>query len=137
MSKDASTNDENNSRTKLFYCDYEGCISCFLSYVNLLRHIANDNHVKRVEKLSIEDFSMIAYKSKLDSDQNQELLSLELEKINTDGNNYVHLPLSIQRWALPLARKVQPLTPKVRQFLKNVRRRTTAWNKMAAGGSRW
>jgi len=117
VTKDSSTNDENNSKTKLFYCNYEGCISRFLNYGNLLRHIANGNHIERFEKLSIEDFSMITYKSKLDSDQNQELLSLELEKINFNRNNYVHMPSSIQGWTFPFARKVKPLTPKVRQFL--------------------
>lgn len=114
VTKDTSTNDRCNSKTKLFYCDYEGCISRFLNYGNLLRHIATGSHVERLEKLSMDDFSMITYKSKLDSDQNQELLSLEPEKINFDRNNYIHLPISIQGWGLPSTRKVQPLTPKVR-----------------------
>jgi hypothetical protein len=117
VAKDASTNNGSNSTKKLFYCDYEGCISRFLNYGNLLRHITNGNHLERVEKVSIEDFSMITYKSKLDSDQSQDLLSLELEKINFNPDNYAHIPLSILRWALPLARKIQSLTPKVRQFL--------------------
>ena len=65
MAKDSDANDQKKSKSKLFYCDYEGCICRFLNYGNLLRHIANGNHIERFEKLSIKDFAMITYKLKL------------------------------------------------------------------------
>ena len=61
---------------------------------------------------------MITYKSKLDAADNQELLSLELEKTNFNWDNYNYIPTLNQGWALPLTRKVQTLSPKVKQFLK-------------------
>ena len=118
MAKDSDANDQKKSKSKLFFCDYEGCICRFLNYGNLLRHIADGNHIERFEKLSIKDFVMITYKSKLDAADNQELLSLELEKINFNWDNYNHIPTLNQGWALPLTPKVQTLSPKVKQFLK-------------------
>ena len=118
MAKDSDANDQKKSKSKLFFFDYEGCICRFLNYGNRLRHIANGNHIERFEKLSIKDFAMITYKSKLDAADNQELLSLELEKINFNWDNYNHIPTLNQGWALPLTRKVQTLSLKVKQFLK-------------------
>lgn len=118
VTKDLNTNNEPKSRNKLFYCDYEGCICRFLNYGNLLRHITNGNHDKRVEKLPMKDLAMITYKSKLDTVDNQELLSLELDRISLSQTDYTNIPLLNKGWALPLPRKVQRLTPKVRQFLK-------------------
>jgi hypothetical protein len=118
VAKDFDTNDPNKSKSKLFFCDYEGCIRRFLNYGNLLRHIATGNHVQRPEKLSMKDYAMITYKNKLDADNNQDHLCLELEKVHFNRDNYNHIsPLNIG-WGLPLNRKVQKLTPKVREFLK-------------------
>ena len=118
MTKDSDANDQQKSKSKLFFCDYEGCICCFLDHGNLLRHIANSNHIERFETLSIKDFAMITYKSKLNAADNQELLPLKLEKINFNWDNYNHIPTLNQGWALPLTRKVQTLSTKVKQFLK-------------------
>lgn len=68
--KDSGTTDQNKSKSKLFFCDYEGCICRFLNYDNLLFHKANGNHIERVEKLSMEDLAMITYKTKLDATDN-------------------------------------------------------------------
>ncbi|CAF2863321.1 unnamed protein product [Rotaria sp. Silwood2] len=92
VSKDADSNDQERSKPKLFFCDYEGCISRFLNYGNLLHHIANGNHIERVEKLSMKDVAMITYKSKLDTAENQQLLFLELQKINFNRDDYNHMP---------------------------------------------
>ncbi|CAF4218003.1 unnamed protein product [Rotaria sp. Silwood2] len=116
--KDADVNDQEKSKPKLFFCDYEGCICRFLNYGNLLHHIANGNHIERVEKLSIKDLAMVTYKSKLDAAENQQLLFLELQRINFNRDDYNHIPTLNQGWALPLNRKVQTLSPKVKQFLK-------------------
>ncbi len=117
--KGSDSNDQQESNSKLFFCDYEGCVRRFLKYGNLLRHIANGNHVQRVEKLPMKDLAMITYKSKLDAADHQELVSLELQRTDFNRNDYTHIPSLNQGWALPLTRKVRPLTPKVRQFLKN------------------
>ncbi|CAF4160876.1 unnamed protein product [Rotaria sordida] len=116
--KDADANDQEKSKPKLFFCDYEGCICRILNYGNLLHHIANGNHIERVEKLSMKDLAMITYKSKLDAAENQHLLLLELQRINFNRDDYNHIPTLNKGWALPLTRKVQTLSPKVKQFLK-------------------
>jgi hypothetical protein len=116
--KDFDTNNPNKSKSKLFFCDYEGCIRRFLRYGNLLRHVATGNHIQRPEKLSMKDFAMITYKNNLVARNIQEPLCLELEKVHFNRDNYNHIsPLNIG-WGLPLNRKLQKLTPKVKQFLK-------------------
>ncbi|CAF1289540.1 unnamed protein product [Rotaria sordida] len=116
--KDVDANDQEKSKPKLFFCDYEGCICRFLNYGNLLHHIVNGNHIERVEKLSMKDLAMITYKSKLDAAENQQLLFLELQRINFNRDDYNHIPTLNQGCALPLTRKVQTISPKVKQFLK-------------------
>ncbi|CAF3329676.1 unnamed protein product [Rotaria sp. Silwood2] len=116
--QDSGANDHDKSKSRLFFCDYEGCICCFLNDGNLLRHIANGKHTERVEKLSMKDLAMISYKSKLDVADNQEPLSLELERITFNSDDYNHIPPLSQGWALPLSRQAQTLSPKVKQFLK-------------------
>ncbi|CAF1206742.1 unnamed protein product [Adineta ricciae] len=116
--EDTHFNTGTQSKSKLFYCDQDGCIRRFFNYGNLLRHLASGNHFRKLEKLPMKDFAMITYKSKLDEVDNQQLISLELEKINFHTNSNDHLPKLNQGWALPSPRKVQRLTPKVRQFLE-------------------
>ena len=114
----SDTDDQTRSKSKLFFCDYEWCICRFLNYGNLLRHIAAGNHIERVEKSLMKDLAIITYKAKLDAANYQDHLSLELEKVNFNPNNYAEIPSLNQGWALPIARKVQRLTPKVQQFLR-------------------
>ncbi|CAF4578143.1 unnamed protein product [Rotaria sp. Silwood2] len=66
----------------------------------------------------MKDLAMISYKSKLDVADNQEPLSLELERITFNSDDYNHIPPLSQGWALPLSRQAQTLSPKVKQFLK-------------------
>ena len=131
VAKDSGSNDQHQPRNKLFFCNYEGCICRFVKYGNFLRHLADGNHIERVEKLSMKDLAMITYKSKLDTADNQELLCLELERINFNRNDYTHIPSLEQGWALPLPRKVQRLTAKVRKFLKE------KFDDGQANGIRW
>lgn len=118
-SSDASiSNDPLIFTHKLFYCNSEGCIARFLQYGNLLRHIAAGNHREKLERVHLKDLSMITYKSKLDAAECQETLRLVLERTNFSQQDFSHIPILDKGWALPASRKVQKMTPRVRQFLK-------------------
>jgi len=106
-------------KSRLFYCDDEGCIRRYHRRGNLLRHIAIGDHVRRVENSCLTDVAMTLYHTKLENVENQQLLSLELERNTLDPKQFAHLSPLVEGWALPTARSAVRLTPKQKQFLIN------------------
>ena len=116
------TQDEHSEhifKSRLFYCDDEGCVRRYHRWGNLLRHIAIGNHLRRVENSYLTDLAMTLYHTKLANVGNQQLLSLELEKNTFDPKQFAHLSPLIEGWALPTTRSASRLTPKQKQFLMN------------------
>jgi hypothetical protein len=118
-------------KPRLFECNEEGCVCLFHRHGNLLRHIATGNHVRRLEKLSLTDTAMKLYKSKLEDNDNQRTLSLELEKITFNPSQFRHLASLQKGWALPAPRTVTNLSPRQKQFL------TEKFNDGLLRGVRW
>jgi len=114
----ATSNYQPISTSKLFYCNSEGCIARFRRYGNLLHHVTIGNHKQKLEKMCLTDLSMITYKSQLDANECQETLRLILERTDFRQQDLSHIPMLDKGWALPASRKVQKLTPRVKQFLK-------------------
>ncbi|CAF4028239.1 unnamed protein product [Rotaria sp. Silwood1] len=104
-------------KPRLFDCSEEGCICLFHRHGNLLRHIANGKHRRRVEKLSLTDTAMTLYKSKLENNENQRMLLLEFEKIAFNPGQFGHLAPLQNDWALPALRSVTNISARQKQFL--------------------
>jgi hypothetical protein len=105
------------NKSKLFECEYDACIRKYQKFGNLLRHIAIGDHLHRAERLTLNDFAITTFKSKLDAVESRQLLSFDLEKESFDPTEYNHLPKLALGWALPPPRSTQRLTPRQRQFL--------------------
>ena len=115
-----NTNDGSMKRSsaipRLFECTEEGCIRSFAKFGNLLIHLTVGNHCRLVEKFSLLDTAKKTYQSKLGVAEKRRLLSLSLEQVSFDPNDY-DLPELHKGWELPIACIHGKFTVKQKEYM--------------------
>ncbi|CAF3133213.1 unnamed protein product [Rotaria sp. Silwood2] len=101
----------------IFECPEEACISSFVKYGNLLRHLAVGNHRHIPEKVTLMDTAKKMFHSRLANADNKRIISLSPNDFVFDSNNCDQVPELTVGWALPVTRPPVRFTNKQRKFL--------------------
>ncbi|CAF4478486.1 unnamed protein product [Rotaria sp. Silwood2] len=101
----------------IFECPEEACISSFVKYGNLLRHLAIGNHRHIPEKVTLMDTAKKMFHTRLSNADNKRVISLSSNDVVLDSNNCDQVPELTVGWALPVTRPPVRFTNKQKKFL--------------------
>lgn len=114
---DAEIHGSQTETIKLFECPDESCVSSFVKYGNLLRHLSVGNHRQISEKMTLLDTAKKVYQERLAASTIKKVVSLSSESILFDASNFEQLPKPNTGWALPVIHPPIRFTMKQKQFL--------------------
>ena len=93
-----------NETTSLFECPEETCVSSFVKYGNLLRHLTIGNHRQMSEKITLLDTAKRLFHSRLIAAENKRVISSSSYGTIFQSNNSAQVPKFTVGWPLPVTR---------------------------------